>query len=575
MLEPGNVDRWIDRGMLVVYTKASGVKVLRYGVLKRIDYRYTVSQYKIPVPPYAREVCGDEVTLKEYYACVLDAIESAYIGDDEPIVFLNSYAYPPRVLYPVVRTEDLKNERVEIKKIYFLTPGERYAYTTKYRDLLASTKVYDLPTLKLSTKPLSDTLSRFGVPKLIVGNGIDFEPDTSGATSYKRSIINELRVHGPYRRSLRAGNIVILFKKRRGISEEMILNFYRNLVDVAAKDFNIHMPSNPVIRSFDSIDDVKNMLNNFRDSISIAFVVLARKDDEDYYPLKRAFNRAEVPSQMLTPDLIDYFYEAQTDEKKRGRFSDTMRNLLIGALGKAGIIPWTLKDTLYADMYVGFDIGHKPTRESAHVATFVFLDNRGVYISSGCITMGPQRRLKLHANAYADLKYWFEKAMKKIRDVDGTDVRSVVIHKDGDVYDDDINTFRRLAEELGLNIAVISIRKARGLRLYRRTAPSSIVEAPCTGDHMVLDLKRALVVNTGCEFIRQGIPRPLMVELCYVDPQLSSYTIAKAVAEVYKLSFIHWQTATSKIKLPATIAYADEWAYLLTEDVELTDIPPL
>jgi len=575
MLKLGNEDRWINRGMLAVYTKSCGIKVLRYGVLERIDYRYTVSQYKIPVPPYARDVCGDEVTLKKYYVCVLDAIESAHISDDEPIAFLSSYAYPPRVLYPVVRTEDLRNERTEVKKVYFLTPRERYAYTTKYRDLLVSTRIYDLPSIKLSSNPTSSTLSSFTIPKIVVGNGTEFKPDTSSATNYKKSIINELKVYGPYRRSLRPGNVVILFKKRLGISEKMILNFYSNLVNIALKDFNIRMPSNPIIRSFEFIDDVENMLSNFKDNISISFVIIAREDDEDYYSLKRTFNKFDVPSQMLTSDLIDYFYQAQADKKKRGRFRDIVRNLLIGALGKAGVIPWVLKDSLYADMYVGFDIGHRPTRESTHVATFVFLDKEGIYISSGYIMMGPQRRLKLHANAYVNLKHQFREAMKKIHKITGRDVKSVVIHKDGDVYEDDIDTFKHLAEELGFNIAIVSVKKSRGLRLYRCMSSNNTIEAPCTGDYIVLDSKRALVVNTGCEFIKQGMPRPLMIELYYTDPQLSSYTIDKAAAEVYKLSFIHWQTITSKTKLPATIAYADEWAYLLTEDVELIDAPPL
>jgi len=274
---------------------------------------------------------------------------------------------------------------------------------------------------------------------------------------------------------------------------------------------------------------------------------------------------------MLTPKIISYYYSQQTNKKEKGKYINIKRNLIIGALGKAGIIPWILKGKLKADLYVGYDIGHEPSREYPCVATFVFIDNRGAFVSTGYIKLGQQRKLKLDQARRLSLKNYFRYAISKIENK-GKKIKNIVIHKDGDIYDDDVVTFRSLAKELNLNIALISIKKSKGYRIYRKKGDS--IGAPYTGDYVILSRKKALITTMGYGFIKQGTPAPLLVELRHVDDEFN-YTIQDALDDIYRLSYIHWQVVTSKMKLPVTIAYADEWAYLSTKEVEATDMPPL
>lgn len=567
----GTSDRMIGKGMLGIYTRSDFTRVLRYGILRRIDYKHTISTYKLKTPIYAVKSCGEVVSLKDYYNCVVNAVESFIMEGNEPVVFLDRTPYPPNILYPILRTEDLRNEIRDIKRIYFLTPEERVTLTRKARDLLASNKVLNLPEIKLTNEPLEFSLKTLSIPKLLIGNNLEITPDISDNSNYKRKLLKALRNNGTYKKAIRPGEVLIFYKEKYGISEEMLYNLYCDLLLTAEKEFRVKLPNKPVIRAFNDVNEIEDILKIYKDKISLVLVIMGYRQDENYFVLKNIFNNYDIPSQMLTLKIIDYYYN-QGSHKGKNKYTDIKRNLILGALGKAGIVPWILKDELKADLYIGYDIGHYPTRDQPSIASLVFMDKKGSYIFTRDIKLGSRRKLVLSKDSIRRLTLYLKEVLSRFGKK--RIIKEVVVHKDGDIYDDDINVFRQVTEDLGLKIAMVSIKKSKGYRIYRKLiGTNDQIEAPKTGDYIVLGNK-ALLVGMGREFIKQGTPVPILIELKYVDKGFD-YTINDALNDVFKLTFIHWQVITSKIKLPATILYADEWAYLGTRQVSFADMPPL
>ena len=558
------------RGMFAVYEKAEGVHILRYGKLDHIDKASTVSTYKINTPPYAREKCGDKVTLKGYYTCVLNAIEAAFIKDNEPVVFLSDgMAYPPRVLYPIIHIDDLKNEVKEVKRKFFINPEERFTLTSMGRDLLANISIFNLPELKLDKKPTEYEFQIIPTPKLLAGNSHEFTPDVSSGGAYRDSILDSLKKVGPYGGSLRKGKAYILIKPKAGVSEEMVYKLYKDIRKTAEIKFSVNLPQRTTIRKYKNLPFLEEELNKFKDDISFIISVLERKKDKDYILLKRLFNELGIPSQMITSEIVELKYKAKTNKKARKKYSGATLNLTSGILGKAGIKLWVLREPLKADLYVGLDIGHYPTKKYPSIVTLTFIDSRGAYITADVIQTGSKRKLALDDLQKGRLKTIFEGVISRLRR-EQYKVEKIVIHKDGDVYSDDINTLREIANIFNVKLAFISIKKSKGPRLYIRE--DGKVKAPATGSYVILSSNKALIINAGCEFIRQGTPAPLLLELVYND---FNYTIEDALKEVHFLSYIHWQTITGKAKIPVTISYADEYAYLALHEVKPGAIPPL
>lgn len=573
--------RWlIDRGALAIYSKHSGkIRVIRYGVIRDIKDEVRVSEYFINVPEYAVDRCGKTISLKEYYKCVLDALEYDNISDDEPVVFLGNekYAYPPSILYPVARTDDLRGEEKKIKRIYFLEPKERFSKMYKIRDLLASIKIRGLPALKLSKNPIEFQLSPMKIPKLLVGNNKDVELSLDNVTTYRDSILKALRSNGPYHIALRPGKPLAIFTTGIGISDEMILKLYEDIVEYARKDFGVTLPGKDslIIKEVGEIDQVEDIIKNFPDTSFALAILESDKEEISYIKYKRIFNKHEIPSQIITMKIFNWYYDAATDKRIRGLYRNALRNLVAGLLGKIGVKLWVLENKLIADAYIGYDIGHKPSREYPSTAVFVAVDNKGSYIATHHISLGQVRRLIHNKRTISEIHSFFSKVKKRIGN---PDKMKIVIHKDGDVYDDDIKVFTKVASSLGINIAIVSIKKKGGYRIYEILDGSDKIEeltvnATPTGAYVTLDDRKGLLVSMGREFVKQGMPIPLLIELCYTKE--FKYTIIDAIREVFLLSFIHWQTVTSKTKMPASVGYADEWAYLIEEEVAYMDIPPL
>ncbi|RLG82266.1 MAG: hypothetical protein DRO40_08115 [Thermoprotei archaeon] len=566
----------IDRGTLAIYSRHGGkVKVIRYGVIRDIKDKVRVNGYVINVPEYAVDRCGKTISLKEYYKCVLDALEYDDISDDEPVVFLGDekYAYPPSILYPVARTEDLRGEKKEMKKVYFLEPKERFSKMYRIRDLLASIKIRGLPMLKLSGNPVEFSPSPMETPKLLVGNNKGIELSLDSSTAYRDSILKALRSNGPYHVALRPGRPLAVFTTGIGISDEMILKLYEDIVKYAGKDFGVTLPGKDslVIKEVWEIDQIEDIIKNFPDTSFALAILESDKEEMSYIKYKRIFNKYEIPSQIITMKIFNWYYEAATDKKVRRLYRNALRNLVAGLLGKMGVKLWVLEGKLIADAYIGYDIGHKPSREYPSTAVFVAVDNKGSYIATHHVSLGQVRRLIHDKRIISEIHSFFSKVKKRLGN---PDKMKIVVHKDGDVYSDDIKVFTEVASSLGIDLAMVSIKKKGGYRIYELTDSSELtVNATPTGAYVILDDKKGLLISVGREFVKQGMPVPLLIELCYVGG--FNYTITDAIREVFLLSFIHWQTVTSKTKMPASVGYADEWAYLIEEEIDYMDVPPL
>ena len=87
---------------------------------------------------------------------------------------------------------------------------------------------------------------------------------------------------------------------------------------------------------------------------------------------------------------------------------------------------------------------------------------------------------------------------------------------------------------------------------------------------MIIDENRfGIIATTGSPLLKQGIARPILVEVVEGKAEID-----KVLVDIYYLSFMHWGSVLTKMKLPATIKYADDLASFAEMGIK-TSTPPL
>lgn len=139
-------------------------------------------------------------------------------------------------------------------------------------------------------------------------------------------------------------------------------------------------------------------------------------------------------------------------------------------------------------------------------------------------------------------------------------IESLVVHRDGEFRENELKGIELVREELisnkamskDLQVVCVNIKKAVPFRLYQIENKR---ERGCeVGSYLVLDDHNVILATTGAPLLKQGLARPILLEL--VSP-FDQANIAEVMRDVYKLSFMHWGSIMIKMKLPATLRYAD------------------
>lgn len=539
------------RNVLATQEKGKGI----YQIV-RLDFSKTVNTKCIPM--------GDKnYSVKEYFKRPGGRPELAdLISDEECVVFVKrgfegkELSMAPSLLKIVHKTDDFPREhllRQELTGEVYLSSERRRVLTQKFLTMLNPLWLGKL-SAEFETADLSDLTKNAGViaaPKLVFGNKQAVTPDFS---NYGMFMKNTLRRYGPARKAAFSSNSLLLVYPST-IARGIIRDFYEDCKAVSNEFFRTYLPDKPTQYSYPDFD-VRREYESFKNSIDAVLSVIQYDGDTNrYLNFKEWFDK---PNQVLTYRVINERYQA-----RGGRYQNLLLNVCAGLLGKMGGRPWVLDKKLGADFYVGLDVGGD---KNARVACYTFFDGYGNYVRE---EWRPQRAEEINPE---ELKRIVVNAVAAY----GNSVNSIVFHRDGQFTDGELLGMNAIKSELLSNgsmpsdgkISCVNIKKSVPYRLYDSQGKQ---QSECKiGSFLILDEHSGIIANSGAPMLRQGIAKPILVETV---PPFDNIDIATALEDIYYLSFMHWGSIMVKMKLPATLRYADALTPFALRNIRITGVP--
>jgi len=534
------------------------------GKISNINLRETAGGSK--VVPWGEEL----LTIKEYYIKRGAPWFVEDVKDDEPLFQIagSSGYFPASKAHLTVSFDELdRKERETLKSYIYLTARQRIELTREFLMLINGAEGTFLGKIcfenELLAPPYCDIIPP---PRLEFGGSEEENPpeappllsDTS-SREYRLFFTRKLRF-GPYR-SLsfeRESRLAIVYPS--DLSEELVRRYYEEPIrKEASQTFGVKLPPRTYYWQYeDTIENVRQNYEEYKKHIAGVLVILrTAKKDQLYVPFKNMFS--DVATQMASLDIMRLYRKPRKDI-----YWNAIRNLTSGLLTKMGARLWLLKDQLIADLYIGIDT------MPGTVAVLAAVSPKGDYIAE------VWDLIKGRKIPEDKMESMIEKLITKVSQK-GFELPSeptIVYHRDGDLYPSECRGIINVEERHKVRAVAISIKKTVPYRIYQEMAPSGTLEACWIGTYAKLDDRLALVSGSGRPLLRQGIARPLLVELVY--RRMEDYTVEKAAKEIYTLSFTHWATIVTKIKEPVTIRYADDFAYLVHTGVREEIVgPPL
>jgi len=514
---------------------------------------------------------GKWYTVKSWYRDYKGLPEIAdRIGDDEPLLETEGgMYYALSMTYLVLRTKDIEDESRYLKDEIYLTADRRFGQIERFFNVvnpLHVPKFPSIPKVEFLEEPATFESRNLEPPNLRFGRGksVDLK-DEDCFKNYPSFFKDKLKRYGPAKAKVRfsAKERLALVYPREHLAEEQIKKFYLDLRKAAKKYLYIRLPPRNKLYFWDysgnDTTEVRRNYSKFKGNVKGVICILSSDDDPLYFEFKRIFQ--DVPCQMATKDLVLRKYNLPS--VKMHLYFNSVLNLVCGLLGKMGVRPWLLDEKLKGDLYIGVD-----TRPGK-VATFTLVNNIGDYIDE---TRRSIRGSKVEEDTMRDVVVQLImdnlKALPRGRSI------HIIVHRDGDVYTSEeqgLESAIRLLRQRNLeaSITLISVRETTPYRIFKYDGNL----APCpSGVFIKLNERMGLLASVGWPLIKQGLARPLLIEVIRNDEP--GYTLQEVVKEVYCLSFLHWEGVVKKLKMPITIKYADEYAVFAEKGIDIVG-PPL
>jgi len=205
-------------------------------------------------------------------------------------------------------------------------------------------------------------------------------------------------------------------------------------------------------------------------------------------------------------------------------------------------------------------------KKKARVACYTFFDEYGNYIGE---EWRPQRAEEIDPK---ELKRTVVNAVEGFKE----HVNSIVFHRDGEFTYKELQGIELVRADLikngtmneGSTITCVNVKKAVPYRLYEILKDQ---QRGCRiGSYLILDAHSGIIATSGAPLLRQGIARPLLIEL--VSP-FDKADIKTVLQDIYHISFMHWGSILAKMKLPATLKYADALTPFALRNIRITGVP--
>jgi len=544
-----------ERYVLAIQEKGKAI----YQIVK-IDFETNVNDECITI--------GDKVySVKGYFRRPGGRPELAdMISDDECVVIVRrkkgakELSMAPSLLQLGLRTKDFPKERTlnqEIRNEVYLSAERRRLLTQKFLTIINPLPFTAGRSIEFDAQEISEASKEAKIlspPNLRFGSASPILPDLS---HYGGLMKNSLCKHGPAQKATFHHNRLVLVYPST-IARGIINNFYSDCKWVARNFFKTYLPYRPTLYNYPEVD-VRKEYNSFREYIDAVIAVIQHEEEpRRYLDFKQWFDK---PNQVLTYRVINERY--RLPRHQMGRYRNFILNVCAGLLGKMGGRPWILHQRLSSDLYIGLDVGGE---KRARVACYTFFDEYGNYLGEEWRPqrgeeVDPSELMRILVNAIRGYKNRIE---------------SLVVHRDGEFRENELRGIELVRKEMiasrtmpaNSHVVCVNVKKTAPFRLYEIENKN---ERGCVaGSYLVLDDHIGILAPTGVPLLRQGIARPLLVEL--VKP-FNQADIRGVMKDIYELSFMHWGSIMIKMKLPATLRYADALTPFALRSIRIRGVP--
>ena len=544
-----------DRYVLAMQEKGKAI----YQIAK-IDFETNVDDECITI--------GDKVySVKGYFRRPGGRPELAdIISDDECVVIVRrkkgakELSMAPSLLKLGLRTKDFPKERTlkqELRNEVYLSAERRRVLTQKFLAIINPLPFTAGRSIEFNAQEISQASKEAKIlspPNLRFGSTSPILPNLSHYGGFMK---NSLRKHGPAQKAtFRHNRLVLIYPST--IPKGIIKNFYNDCKLVARNFFKTNLPYRPTLYDYPEVD-VRKEYDSFREDIDAVIAVIQHEEEtRRYLDFKEWFDK---PNQVLTYRVINERYRLL--RKQMGRYRNLILNVCAGLLGKMGGRPWILHQRLSSDFYTGLDVGGG---KRARVACYTFFDEYGNYMGE---EWRPQRGEEVDPS---ELMRILVNAIRRYKN----QIESLVVHRDGELRENELRGIELVRRELitsrimpeNSQVVCVNVKKAVPFRLYEI---GNKRERGCVvGSYLILDDYRGILATTGVPLLRQGLAHPLLVEL--VNP-FDQADIREVMKDVYELSFMHWGSIMIKMKLPATLRYADALTPFALRSIRIKGVP--
>ncbi|MBN1618756.1 hypothetical protein JW887_05460 [Candidatus Dojkabacteria bacterium] len=525
--------------------------------------------------------------------------ELAELEHDSPVVIYKNTtgtdcAAPATLCYPVIDTYSLSLKQGTFKSV--IDPAERekciYHYMKKYLDKIS----FGDNTLNVSAKSEKVKQNIFQIPDCEFGNSKVISIKNSPASiNVKYDDIGKERLNAMTDKS-------IGFYTKEPLPTHYFF-MPQTVYESYGKQFNLDL-SRAVNRMYPQSHDFeakiipyddkkpktyaeqgKAILNALdRSGISGAYCLVMihhlddrslRQEDPLAAMISIEFRNRDMNASIIHSKTSRESYELKRDgdgtpsyqprNSKRGRLNGYLRNIALNKILLANHRwPYVLAESLNADVTIGIDV-------KQNTVGITLVDKNGANIN--WIHKTSRQKEKLHKK---QIEAYIYEILKEHINVQNETIEKIVIHRDGRVWDSEIDGFHLaikklqekqiLQENVSLTILEISKTSLAPVRLFEseKIGQSFVIRNPQIGSYYIQDSNEAFICTTGRPFERPGTVDPLHVKLVTGDMD-----IVECLRDVFFLSSLAWTKPDDCSRYPITIRLADRFLTEVAGDYDI------
>ena len=390
--------------------------------------------------------------------------------------------------------------------------------------------------------------------------------------------INGLREFGPVDLATRKFNKIRLYLVYNPRNEKAINSFIEMLKESANELLKIDIEVKERIIS--DTRDLQKYLKNIEEHIEspvkdgdIIIQFLHKREPivekSPYFQLRiRMLGRNDpIPVQTI---LVSRLYNIK---------KPVVNNAVLGIYAKCGGKPWHLAGSVSEledhTLYIGYDISKRMQyargRRVSRTGTAIVYDNMGQYIYFTKYEIQTEKEVIPSES----IRNFIQKVVNDVI-IKGKELKALVVHRDGEIYREEVNGIVELAKRNNLSLAIISFPKASpalvdldildyaeagwymfaGKQLVRKEAPFNTFYIQTFRFYgkvrrKVNLLKYRVIHHLGI-FLKSDLKK------IYDD-------IAR---QIFYLSRLNWATALGEAKFPVTVHYAHKSSNLLSSGLQ-------